>query len=72
MSTYTLTSKDPVTGCEAVMSILAHLPAYGVGLVSVHYENGTWAVVTDKDISDKERAHFEDAGKQTALAKDSK
>lgn len=72
MAEYTLISKDPVTGCEAVMSILAHLPHYGITLQSVHYEAGTWTIVTDKDISEKERAHFEDVSRQTTLTRASR
>lgn len=66
---YTLESKDVVTGCETVMTIVAHLPKYGIQLQSIHYEAGTWTITTDKDMPEKERAHFEQVSTQTTLAK---
>ena len=69
---YTLESKDVITGCEAVAQIVAHFPKYGINLQSIHYEAGTWTITTDKDMPEKERAHFEDVTKQTTLTRASR
>lgn len=69
MATYTLQSKDVISGCETVISILGHLDRYGIALQSIHYENGEWTVTMDKDIPEKERLHFENESNLTTFAR---